>query len=671
MDGMQSYREGNSLKTRIFIGGLGQAVTSQDIENTFSQFGNVNAIEIIRSNGRSFGYMDFQPFSDKYLAKVFSVYNGCLWKGGRLRLEKANEHYLARLSREWAEDAQKAVSKREEKDETKEKSALLGKRHGTTPDKSSLHIFFPKLKKLKTVPCKGTGKHKYSFQHVESLPLCQIQICDCDEHSLNFDEKENTNEGLHEENYGGIHEKERSIMNAVMQRLLGDDEKISLAPENETQADFSYTKRHRKSAKVNMDKFNDSDDNDGSDIGQAAIGSFSASNSSKTKKDKIQKEPCNIERMEDQQDEEFNVEAKSAISSKTCMGSASLNGKSDKKELSKGISAMGNASMNRGKNANKNDQNSKKTSKGRLRSEDTLSNPSRGSEAGLRSNNDIKTDVPSSGPIEPEVTISEKQDNKGTWLQRDSWKNLVGEGRGASFSLSNILGGAMTPFMTAEESRTVEASAKTKKKREHRAQEISQNIISDACKFGHESGNLVEFEENDGYSGEGNKLHSKNPAKNDEEDISSGIKEGSPELKLNISLVGPDDETLSRHKDSRKSLAQNASSKLSFHSKETGLGVEEGDMRGSPPKMKALTDKQETRDASSMQRHDEGGGLDVDSRPPKQDPQSSGTCLFMRSENAEDEWLKAKALVRNYAKSERKSALRSMKIIGVSSERRH
>ena len=37
-------------------------------------------------------------------------YNGCKWKGGVLRVEKAKEHYIDRLRREWAEaEAEAAV----------------------------------------------------------------------------------------------------------------------------------------------------------------------------------------------------------------------------------------------------------------------------------------------------------------------------------------------------------------------------------------------------------------------------------------------------------------------------------------------------------------------------------------------------------------------------------
>ncbi|XLR43413.1 hypothetical protein HN51_027457 [Arachis hypogaea] len=92
---------------RIFVGGLGESVTKQDLHSLFSSFGNVEAVETIRTKGRSFAYLDFlpSPTDDKSLSRLFSKYNGCVWKGGKLKLEKAKEYYLVRLKREWDEDA--------------------------------------------------------------------------------------------------------------------------------------------------------------------------------------------------------------------------------------------------------------------------------------------------------------------------------------------------------------------------------------------------------------------------------------------------------------------------------------------------------------------------------------------------------------------------------------
>lgn len=73
-------------------------------------------------------------------------YNGCLWKGGRLKLEKAKEHYLERLKREWAEDAEppaKPVAV-----DTHIDPCSSNKSNRMTNDKAQLQIFFPKLRKV-------------------------------------------------------------------------------------------------------------------------------------------------------------------------------------------------------------------------------------------------------------------------------------------------------------------------------------------------------------------------------------------------------------------------------------------------------------------------------------------------------------------------------------------
>ncbi|CAN0900044.1 Protein REPRESSOR OF SILENCING 3 [Linum grandiflorum] len=60
---------------RIFVGGLGESVTDDDLRNIFSS-----------------------------LSRGLGKYNGCVWKGGKLRLEKAKDDYLSRLKKEWDEE---------------------------------------------------------------------------------------------------------------------------------------------------------------------------------------------------------------------------------------------------------------------------------------------------------------------------------------------------------------------------------------------------------------------------------------------------------------------------------------------------------------------------------------------------------------------------------------
>ncbi|XP_031261129.1 uncharacterized protein LOC116119327 [Pistacia vera] len=229
-------------KTRIYVGGLGEKVTSDDLMKIFSSLGDVKTVDIVRTKGRSFGYVDFFPSSDKSLSKLFSTYNGCVWKGGRLRLEKAKEHYLARLNREWAEDAQLASTPPTECGDGDKDTASLEKTEKVVDSPKNLHIFFPRLRKVKALPFSGTGKHKYSFQRVEAPPL-PMYFCDCEEHFVpsctakgkemqNHTAKEEEMHGLAAES-GGVNEEELNIMNSVMKKLF-ERENVSKSASHET-----------------------------------------------------------------------------------------------------------------------------------------------------------------------------------------------------------------------------------------------------------------------------------------------------------------------------------------------------------------------------------------------------------------------------------------------------
>ncbi|XP_077222305.1 RNA-binding (RRM/RBD/RNP motifs) family protein isoform X2 [Tasmannia lanceolata] len=203
--------------TRVFVGGLGGSVTESDLEKTFSSLGTIKGIEIVRTNGRSFAYMDFLPSSEKALSKLFSTYNGCVWKGGRLRLEKAKEHYLVRLRREWAEDAEPIKGKPDALHSDKIKGSSGNSKH-MTQEKMQLQIFFPRLRKVKSLPYSGTGKHKYSFQriNVHSLP---VHFCDCEEHCA-ASETSGRADLSFQTQIGVINNEELNIMNSVMNKLF-------------------------------------------------------------------------------------------------------------------------------------------------------------------------------------------------------------------------------------------------------------------------------------------------------------------------------------------------------------------------------------------------------------------------------------------------------------------
>uniref|UniRef100_A0A0A9CRG1 RRM domain-containing protein n=1 Tax=Arundo donax TaxID=35708 RepID=A0A0A9CRG1_ARUDO len=185
----------------------------------FSSVGRVAGVEFVRTNGRSFAYVEFHCPSDKALSKLFSTYNGCKWKGGKLRLEKAKEHYLARLKREWEQDAAAAAAAAAQEAAAVKDS--VEKQEKPKLDKAALegmkiNIYFPKLRKVKALPFKGTGKHKYSFRHI-AVPSYPIHFCDCEEHC---GPPEAANNEYASVLNAAAYEKEHNIMNSVMNKLF-------------------------------------------------------------------------------------------------------------------------------------------------------------------------------------------------------------------------------------------------------------------------------------------------------------------------------------------------------------------------------------------------------------------------------------------------------------------
>nr|XP_043623934.1 protein REPRESSOR OF SILENCING 3 [Erigeron canadensis] len=208
-------------KTRIYVGGLGGGVTEDDLRKTFSALGEVISVDVVRTKGRSFAYLDFLPSNDKSLPKLFSTYNGCMWKGGKLRLEKAKEHYLLRLKREWQEESEKAskVSDNCNTDAAKSHDSLEKPKKPSPADKTQINIFFPKLGKVKSLAQVGIGKHKYSFQRIE-VPSTPTHFCDCEEHSLAFTPPiMKQSPEIEKVNYE-VDEQELNIMNSVMNKIF-------------------------------------------------------------------------------------------------------------------------------------------------------------------------------------------------------------------------------------------------------------------------------------------------------------------------------------------------------------------------------------------------------------------------------------------------------------------
>lgn len=91
--------------------------------------------------------LDFIAYTDSLYATT--QYNGCVWKGGRLKLEKAKEHYLVRLKREWAEQAELASRAPSDGFDANEDitSSKKPKKDLNSATKQ-LRIYFPSLRKV-------------------------------------------------------------------------------------------------------------------------------------------------------------------------------------------------------------------------------------------------------------------------------------------------------------------------------------------------------------------------------------------------------------------------------------------------------------------------------------------------------------------------------------------
>lgn len=95
----------NRERKRLFVGGLGQAISETDLQNQFSRFGEVSDVEIITRKDdqgnpqKIFAYVNIKV-AEADLKKCMSVLNKTKWKGGTLQIQLAKESFLHRLAQE-------------------------------------------------------------------------------------------------------------------------------------------------------------------------------------------------------------------------------------------------------------------------------------------------------------------------------------------------------------------------------------------------------------------------------------------------------------------------------------------------------------------------------------------------------------------------------------------
>ncbi|NWS73784.1 NOL8 protein, partial [Crotophaga sulcirostris] len=90
---------------RLYVGGLGHAVSKAELQERFGKFGRVSDTEIITRKDeqgnpmKTFAYISVS-ISDADLKKCMSALNKTKWKGGTLQIELAKESFLHRLATE-------------------------------------------------------------------------------------------------------------------------------------------------------------------------------------------------------------------------------------------------------------------------------------------------------------------------------------------------------------------------------------------------------------------------------------------------------------------------------------------------------------------------------------------------------------------------------------------
>ena len=86
---------------RVFIGGLFNEVTEDDIRGRFQSFGDVSNVTIVQKKDgegavtKTFGYVNLYTTTQK-LNRCFAVYGGTTWKGSQLKVGLAKEDFIAK-----------------------------------------------------------------------------------------------------------------------------------------------------------------------------------------------------------------------------------------------------------------------------------------------------------------------------------------------------------------------------------------------------------------------------------------------------------------------------------------------------------------------------------------------------------------------------------------------
>jgi hypothetical protein len=89
---------------RLYVGNLVVGISDVALRRTLSRFGTVRALD--RRPG--YAHVSIVPADDTALDRCVSTLHRTKWQGAELRVERASEHYLTRLRKEWDADTEES-----------------------------------------------------------------------------------------------------------------------------------------------------------------------------------------------------------------------------------------------------------------------------------------------------------------------------------------------------------------------------------------------------------------------------------------------------------------------------------------------------------------------------------------------------------------------------------
>lgn len=179
---------------RLFVAGLPTEVTAEQLAQRFAPFGQVQGVELAKSKPgstlepgqcRGFGHLELDA-DEQALKRCLSLYNGCRWRGGVLRVERARLAWREKLLQEQAGAAaqERAAEERAAEQAAAEQSEqrlptaqLLAP--GMEQSVKALTLLLPEstVTRKKTMTSRPAAKKRH-FAPTKGCPLAVLQWAD-------------------------------------------------------------------------------------------------------------------------------------------------------------------------------------------------------------------------------------------------------------------------------------------------------------------------------------------------------------------------------------------------------------------------------------------------------------------------------------------------------------